>query len=88
MEGLSRGTATPTYEPEPKKSMVPGTFFGSISAVGGGKSQEGGPRRLYAETADHAQRHPEASDALADGTASARLTVKTVADPNFSLLKR
>mgnify|MGYP001583160327 FL=1 len=44
--------------------MVPGTFFGSISAVGGGKSQEGGPRRLYAETADHAQRHAEASDAL------------------------
>ena len=28
MEGLRRSTATPTYEPEPKKSMVPGTFFG------------------------------------------------------------
>ena len=32
-------------------------------------------------TADHAQRDAEASDAPADGTASARLTVKTVAAP-------
>ena len=28
MEGVSRSTATPTDEPEPRKSMVPGTFFG------------------------------------------------------------
>ena len=40
-----------------------------------------GPHRLYAETADHTQRDAQASDALADGTVSARLSVKTVADP-------
>ncbi len=40
-----------------------------------GKSQEGGARHLYGETADDTQRDAQASDALADGTASARLTV-------------
>ena len=49
-----------------------------------GKSQEGGSRRLYAETADDTQRHAQASDALADGTASARLTVKLLT-PKFEL---
>lgn len=39
-----------------------------------------GPHRLNAETADHTQRDAQVSDALADGTASAYLTVKTVAD--------
>ena len=32
-------------------------------------------------TSDDTQLNAQASDALADGTASARLTVKTVADP-------
>jgi hypothetical protein len=40
-----------------------------------------GPHRLYAETTDPTQRDVQTSDALADGTPSARLTVKTVADP-------
>jgi len=40
-----------------------------------------GPHRLYAGTADHTYRDAQASDALADGTASARLTVNTAADP-------
>ena len=48
-----------------------------------GKSQEGGARRLYAETADHAHRDAQASDVLADDTAATGLTVKTVADPNY-----
>ena len=40
-----------------------------------------GPDRLYAETADHnTQRDAQSSDALADGTASVRLPVGTVAD--------
>ena len=39
-----------------------------------------GPRRLYAETAGHTHRDVQASDALADGTSLARLTVKTVDD--------
>ena len=43
---------------------------------------------LYAETADHAQCDAQASDALADGTASARLTVKTVADPQSAFICR
>jgi hypothetical protein len=44
-----------------------------------------GPHRLCAETDDHTQRDAQASDTLADGTASVRLTVKTVADPKSSL---
>jgi hypothetical protein len=48
-----------------------------------GKSQEGDARRLYVETADDTQRDAHASDALADGTASAHLRVKTVADPEL-----
>jgi len=46
-----------------------------------GKSQEGDARRLYVETADDTQRDDHASDALADGTASAHLTVKIAAYP-------
>ena len=48
--------------------------------VGGGKSQERGSHCLYTETADQARYDVHAPDALADGTASARWTVKTVAD--------
>jgi len=40
-----------------------------------------GPHRLHAEIADHTKRDAQASDALADETASACLPVKTVADP-------
>ena len=40
-----------------------------------------GPHRLYAEAADHTQLDAQASNARADGTASARVTVKTVVDP-------
>ena len=40
-----------------------------------------GPHRLYAGTADYTQCDAQASDALADGIASVRLTINTVADP-------
>jgi hypothetical protein len=40
-----------------------------------------GPHRLYAETNDHTHCDAQTSDALADGTTAAHLTVKTVADP-------
>ena len=46
-----------------------------------GKSQESRTRRLYAETPDDTERDAQAADSLAGGTAAARLTVKTVADP-------
>ena len=62
-------------------TVQPGNQDVLSALVWTGQSQEGGARRLHAETADHAQRHAQASDALADRTASARLTVKTVADP-------
>lgn len=58
-------------------TVQPGNQNVLSALVWTGQSQEGGARRLHAETADHAQ----ASDVLADRTASARLTVKTVADP-------
>ena len=48
-----------------------------------------GPHRLYAEIADRTQRDPQASELLADGSASARLVVKIVADPkSFSVTAR
>jgi len=53
-------------------------FYQRLRAAGKAKKVLG---RLYAETADNAQRDAQASDALADGAASARLTIKTVADP-------
>ena len=43
-----------------------------------GKRQELGSHCPYAETVDYAQHDAHPSDALADGTTSARVTVKTV----------
>ena len=53
---------------------------GLATPLGEMRNREG-PHRLYAETADHTQRDAQASDALVDGTVSARLSVKIVADP-------
>jgi len=69
-------------------TVQPGNQDVLSALVWSGQSQEGGARRLHAETADYAQRHAQASDALANGSASARLTVKTVADPNYLLQLR
>ena len=68
-------------------TVQPGNQNILSALVWGGKSQEGGARRLYAQATDHAQCDAQASDALADGTASACLTAKTVADPGCSRLK-
>ena len=76
-----------TYGGHRGDTVQPGNQDVLSALVWIGQSQEGGARRLHAETADHAQRHAQASDALADGSASARLTVKTVADPNFFVAK-
>ena len=56
-----------------------GNFLGEL------RNREG-THRLYAETADHTQREAQASDALTNGIASGRLTVKTVADPIYLTL--
>lgn len=48
--------------------------------VWGGQSQEGGPDRLHAETADHPERDVQTSASPAPGPGSVCLTVKTVAD--------
>src|SRR2546430_2180863 len=72
----------PVYGRRRGDTPQPGDQDVLSALVWAGKSQEGGPHRLYAETADHAQRDAQASDALADGAASARLTIKTIADTN------
>ena len=51
----------------------------------GRESQEGRAHSLHAKAADHAQRHAEASDPMADANNSGGLTEKTVAVP-FSFL--
>lgn len=79
--GTRAGPGHPLHSRRRGDTRQPGYQDVLTAVVWGGKSQEGGPHRLYAETADHTQRNAQTSDALADGTASTRLTVKTVADP-------
>ena len=54
---------------------------GSLGHSFGGDAEQRRSVPPVCGNCDHIQRDAQASDALADVTASARLTVKTVADP-------
>jgi hypothetical protein len=65
----------------PGDTLQPGNQDLLSALMWAGQDQEGGSQRLYAETADDTQRDIRASDALANGTVSPGMTVKTVTDP-------
>ena len=63
------------------KSRAPLSSNVLSERVCGRQSQQGGPDRLHAETADHPECDAHTSDSLASGSGSACVIVKTVAVP-------
>ena len=88
MRAVRDGLPTPSGESEESEDpRWTRAVKASLATPLGEMRNRENPHRLYAETADHTQRDTKASDTLADGTASGRMTVKTVADLKTFIMK-